>query len=206
MAKHAALEFDRKLQKLFRDRTHWLRACLRRPTPGKAPSFNRKKVEAAIAKLLALATECQLRRHAVDGIHDLYDLRKQWHVTSQKGFGLEAKRKAFIAWFAATSPHKNCVYVFWAKRKCRYIGRTLQGKNRPQSHFLKWWFPAVTRVDIYASRGARDVPKLECLATHRFKPRFSKIKPAARKRYSKCPICETHRLIRKEVKSIFRLR
>jgi hypothetical protein len=57
MAKHAALDFDRKLLRLFKDRTHWLRAQVRKPTRGKAPSFNKKKVERVIKQLLELATK-----------------------------------------------------------------------------------------------------------------------------------------------------
>ncbi len=206
MAKHAAIKFDRKLRTLFQDRTHWLRAQVRKPGPGKPPTFNKKKVERAIKKLQTLATECQLRVYAIDGLGQLYDSKKQWHVTTNKGWGVEEKRKAFIAWFQSHVPYKNCVYVFWAKRKCRYVGRTLKGKNRPQSQFLKHWFPGVTRVDIYACDHARSVPTLECLATHRFHPTYSKIKPATRKWYTKCPICETHKQIRHEVKAIFRLK
>ncbi len=206
MARHAALDFDRRLLRLFKDRTHRLRAQVRKPTRGKAPSFNKTKVERVIKQLQELATKCQLHDHAIRGLRQLYDLKKQWHVTSKTGWGNERKRKAFVAWFEKHIPYDNCVYVFWEKRRCRYVGRTLGGQNRPQSQFQKFWFPGVTRVDIYASGGAREIPKLECLATHRFRPTHSRMKPATRKWYSKCPICETRKLVRAEVKAIFRFR
>jgi hypothetical protein len=203
MAKRAAIQFDRSLHKLFAARTHKLWALVRKPKPGKAPDFNKKKVEKSIERLRVLATKCLLRPHAIDGLNQLYDLKRQWHV---KGFGNDRKRKLFADWFGKTIPYQNCVYVFWRNRQCRYIGRTLKGKNRPESQFNKWWFPGVTRIDLYAARGKRNIPKLECLATHRFHPKFSKIRPAASKWAEKCPICETHKVIRTEVKSIFKLK
>ena len=206
IAMRAAIAFDRTLQKLFTDRTHWLRAQVRTPKRGKAPGFNKKKVEKSIEKLKALATRCLLRGHAIDGLNQLYDLKKQWHVSSGKGRGVDEKRKAFAAWFGKSIHYKNCVYVFWAKRRCRYVGRTLKGKNRPHSHFEKWWFPGVTRVDVYAARGKKNISKLECLTTHRFQPVYSKIKPSGLRWNTRCPICELHREIRSEVKSTFRLR
>lgn len=205
MASRAATEFDRKLQKLFRERTHWLRSLVRKPGTGRAPIFSKKKVDASIRKLQASATACLLRQHAIKDFRRMYDLKKQWHVKN-KGWGNDEKRKNFKNWYEAQIPHDNCIYVFWAKGRCRYVGRTLKGKNRPQSQFQKHWFPGVTRVDIYATRAARDMPQQECLATHRFKPTHSKIKPATVKWYSKCPICDTHKHIRNEVKAIFRLK
>lgn len=205
MAKWAAHAFDRKLAALFKDRTHWLRSQVRKPRPGKAPSFNKKKVERGIKKLQDLTTECLLHSHAVKGLGKLYDVKKQWRVTANKGWGVDGKRKAFVQWFEKHIPYENCVYAFWRNRKCRYIGRTMGGKNRPQSQFQKYWFRGVTRVDIYASRSSKDIPKLECLASHRFEPTYSKIKPAARKWSSKCPICETRKAVRDEVKAIFKL-
>jgi len=105
----------------------------------------------------------------------LYDVKKQWHVKKGKGRGVDEKRQAFKDWSKKHIPYKNYVYIFWANKKCNYIGRTLKGKDRPQGHFEKHWFGNVTRIDIYAANAAREIPKLECLATHRFKPSRSKI-------------------------------
>lgn len=206
MAKHVAAKFDRLLHKLFNDRTHWLKAQVRKPNPGKPPTFDKNKVEKAIRHLQSLAEEAQLHARAIRDVENLYAEKKQWHVTTNKGWGIDRKRQAFNEWFDEHVPHDNCVYVFWAGRRCRYVGRTLGGKNRPQSQFQKHWFQGVTRVDIYSSRAAREIPKLECLLTHRFDPKHSKVTPASRKWLSKCPICETRSFIRDEIKYIFRLR
>lgn len=206
MSNNAVVEFDRKLKKLFSDRTHWLLSLIKKPKPGKAPSIDKKKVEKNVSMLQVLATKALLRNRAITSLTNLYDTKKQWRVTTQKGWGVAQKKRAFIEWFDKYIPFDNCVYAFWAKRRCRYVGRTLKGKNRPQSHFEKHWFTGVTRIDIYAARASRDISKLECLATHRFLPSHNKIKPSSRKGNSKCPICQTHKAIRSEVKSIFRLR
>ena len=205
MPARAQLEFDRRLNTLFVARTHWLRMQVRKPKQGKAPSFNKKKVESAILKLKMLADECLRRKQRV-WMAESYQLKKQWQVRTSKGWGIQEKRESFITWFESNIPHPNCVYVFWAKRRCRYVGRTLKGTNRPQSHFQKYWFTGVTRIDIYVSSGRRDVPKLECLATHRFGPSHSRIRPAKKKWHSRCPVCVVHRAVRDEVKSIFRLK
>lgn len=198
--------FDEELEELFRRRTHWIRSKVRKPTVGQPPRFARKHVNEAIRRLNNITEASLLREHAVQSLSDIYDDRRQWHVTRNKGWGPERKRKAFLKWYENRELSKNCVYVFWAGNNCRYIGRTLNGKNRPQAHFHKEWFRGVKRIDIYCSRTKRNVPKLECLATHRFKPKYSKIKPATRKWYSRCPICEAQRMIRQDVRSMFRFR
>ena len=99
MTRKAAIEFDKKLQKLFADRTHWLRSKIRKPGSGRTPSFSKEKVAKYIAELQALATKALLRRHTVDGLPHLYDIKKQWHVTTLEGKGVEQKKKAFVAWF-----------------------------------------------------------------------------------------------------------
>jgi hypothetical protein len=205
MTKRAVLAFDHQLERLFDDRTHWLKAQVRKPGVGKAPTFGRSKVNKAIRQLKKQASLCLLPKYRGREFRKLYDNKKQWQVKS-KGWGLDRKRRSFDVWFERYIPHTNCVYLFWAGRKCRYIGRTLKGKGRPQSHFEKAWFGAVTRIDILSCKKARNVPKLECIATHRFDPTYSKIKPAAKKWAAKCPICETHKRIRNEVRSLFRLK
>jgi hypothetical protein len=119
---------------------------------------------------------------------------------------MQQKRRMFLEWFESQRINRNCVYAFWARHRCRYVGRTLNGKNRPQSHFQKFWFLGVTRIDIYHSKKKRSIPKLECLLTHRFDPQHSRIKPSGRKWSSRCPICEAQSLVRADVRSLFRLR
>lgn len=193
--------FDRKLKDLFDRRTHWIRSQMRKPTVGKPPTFSRKHVDEAIEYLTGLVEASLVKEYVSWG--EIFDGKRQWH---SKGWGAEKKRKQFLNWYDKEVDNDNCVYVFWASKTCRYVGRTLHGKNRPQAHFYKAWFPGVTRVDIYYSKTKRNIPKLECLATHRFKPSHSKIKPSTKKWFSRCPICEAKKMVRSDVRSMFRFR
>ena len=72
---------------------------------------------------------------------------------------------------------KGLIYAFWGNRKkCIYIGRTGSHGSRPSSHFEKFWFSGVKRVTIFSIKGRSHIPKLECLAIHRFRPRRNKNK------------------------------
>jgi hypothetical protein len=50
------------------------------------------------------------------------------------------------------------------------------------------------------------VPKLECLAIHRFRPRENGMKASIPKWAKKCPVCVAHELIADELRRIFALR
>jgi|ERR1700722_7696377 len=202
MTKRSDTKFDETLSDLFKDRTHWLRAQIRTPH-GIPPEFNKEKIQKAIKELQSFATESLIYEHAFRSLSKLYDQKRQWHV---KGWGREEQRENFTHWLEKEISFKNFVYVFWSNKRCRYVGRTIGGKNRPQSHFEKYWFTGVTRIDVLASRAKREIPKLECLASHRFKPSKAKNKPSSLKWYTPCPICETQEAIRDEMRSIFKLR
>lgn len=148
-----------------------------------------------------------LRSRTTKKILSDYDSRKQWHITRSKGHGRTAKRKSFKVWYDKHIKSKNCVYAFWAsKKRCLYVGRTLNGKGRPSSHFEKHWFGPARRIDIFSFKGKRLVPQFECMYTHEHDPSHSKITPATKKFYTRCPICETKREIKKEIAEVFRLR
>jgi len=204
--KWAANQFERVLFRLFRDRTHRLRDLVKSPGSGKVPGFNRKKREKAIGELQKLASSCLVKDYAKREFKKLVDKKRQWHVTTKKGWGRDKKKKSFDSWFSKHIPFPNCIYVFWAGPKCKYVGRTIKGKGRPHSHFNTYWFGCVTRIDIYSTSLSSEVPKLEFLATHRFNPTMSKIKSSKKKWTRKCPVCQTHKTISNEIRTLFRLK
>jgi hypothetical protein len=63
----------------------------------------------------------------------------------------------------------------------------------------------VTRVDVHVSQYSL-LPKLECLATHRFQPINNKIRPSKKKWAKKCSICKLRKEVGRELKRIFRLK
>ncbi|MFO1052208.1 MAG: hypothetical protein U1F36_08345 [Planctomycetota bacterium] len=157
-------------------------------------------------KLEDAAEECHFRSLVVRGMRDLYERRVSWHVRTNGGRGPLAKRSAFEEWYERRVGARNCVYVFWAGRKCRYVGRTSAGRHRPKAHFEKHWAAGVTRVVVYECRGRRALPSLECLAMHRFEPSHNRAKSARERYLGKCPICVLRRRVRVEARRIFRLR
>lgn len=206
MAKRAAIEFERELWSLFNARTHWLVAAVKGPPSGKPPIFSRKRVTEAIERLQDLASKCVADDLAEEAFNELVDEKWQWHVTPSKGWGWREKREIFNDWFEDNIPYPNCVYIFWGDGICRYVGRTRGGRDRPRSYFEKRWFPRVKRIDIYSTRRPSELPKLECLAIHRFEPTYNRRLASTRKWTKRCPVCELHDSIRYELRDIFGIR
>ncbi len=199
-----ATQFDQELSKLFHARAHQLKSYMW-PTVGAAPQFTQERVRRTIERLQSLAAADYLRSKEAKRILTC-EHKRQWHPKKGKGFGAWAKAKSFKAWYDRKIKTKNCVYAFWNGSRCLYVGRTLNGKGRPTSHFQKFWFPATTRIDIFGFDRKRDVPRFECMLTHRWQPVHSRVTPASKKYYAVCPICEGKKVIKKQVKRLFRLR
>ena len=198
--------FDRKLKSLFDRRTAWLRTAIGKKRPGRPHEFTKKKVGPKLDELENIAAEILVGRRARKEFRRSIDGMRQWHVKRGKGHGFRAKKESFGDWYDKKIGHKNCVYVFWAKKDCVYAGRTLRGKSRPVEWFDRYWFSRVTRIDIHTVRRQSEVPKVECLAVHLFDPTENTNWPSLEKYTKKCPICKATKAIDAELKSIFRLR
>ena len=201
----AAKRFDGVLYDLFERRTHRLHTYMW-PISGSAPQLKRKTVNSGIKRLQTIAEDDFLRSKHAKQLLNGFDYKRQWHAKMGKGFGLPAKKRSFKTWYESKITTKNCVYAFWRGKRCLYVGRTINGKGRPTAHFEKHWFAQATRLDVYGFDGRRDVPRFECLLTHKRTPMRSKMKPSQKKYYSRCPICEGKKFIQDEVRWIFRLR
>jgi len=206
MSKHAAVEFHRKLNDLFERRTSWLRKVVDEGIKTKPKILDKNRRRKGIEQLKRLATACLATDLAKTEFDATIDKMKQWQCTRSKGWNRNDKRKHFDIWFTNHIPYKNCIYIFWKGRKAEYVGRTLRGKGRPQSHFSKFWFSGITRIDIYSTSKASQIPKLECLAIHRFEPRRNGTRASIPKWAKKCPVCEIHKMLESELKDIFALR
>lgn len=197
--------FERELNNLFRQRTDWLRRKLGTSRAGKPPEFRRKKVDAGILKLQAIASDALARKLAKSEFNEHVASRNNYHV---KGRGPDDKKAKFEKWFDARfGKTKGLIYAFWGNhRKCIYVGRTGSHGSRPSSHMEKFWFSGVKRVTIFAVSGKSHIPKLECLAIHYFQPTRNKNKAATKKWTKACPLCKTHKYIDNELRDIFRFR
>ncbi|MCK6479117.1 MAG: GNAT family N-acetyltransferase [Planctomycetes bacterium] len=176
-------------------------------SPGKPPAFSRKDVRRAIDKLQSVASDALARDLARDEFEEGVAEKRSWHAKRGKGFLFDDRKWAFLDWFDERfrGRKRAFIYVFWNRRRCVYVGKTARSGRRIASHFDKRWFGPVTRLDVYAMRGRRVLPALECLSIHRFQPTRNKVKAESRKWTRKCELCSIHREIEEEVSSIFRL-
>jgi len=197
--------FERELDKLFVRRTHWLRQELGRKGAGKPPQFSRRTVNDAIANLQLIASDALADKLAKDEFEAHVSWKKNYHVA---GRGVADKKKRFERWLKKNfSKTRGLIYAFWdGSRRCEYVGKTGSGGQRPSAHFEKFWFNRVTRVTIYDVSQKSHIPKLECLAIHRLRPRRNKNKAATKKWTKACPLCTTHRYIESDLRSLFRLK
>lgn len=197
--------FERELNSLFRRRTDWLRRKLGNSKAGKPPGFGRKRVNAGIRRLQAVASNALAHKLAKSEFNEHVASRRNYHV---KGRGPDDKKARFEKWFRANfGKARGLVYAFWGNHaKCIYVGRTGSRGSRPSSHIEKFWFSGVKRITIFAVRGRSHTPKLECLAIHHLQPARNKNKAATKKWTKACPLCTTHRYIENELRNIFRFR
>jgi hypothetical protein len=199
-------EFDTQIDRLFRSRIHKLKSAVW-PAKGAAPMMTKKKVNHVIGRLQNVTRDAFLRTKGTKKIlREDFDYKRQWHPKRGKGWGRAAKSQHFKNWYEKNITTKNCVYAFWQKKNCLYIGRTLNGKGRPTNHFQKYWFGKATRVDVFAFDRKRDVPRFECLLTHKYDPSYSRMKPSAKKYYSRCAVCDGTDSVKSELKTFFRLK
>jgi len=197
------VQFKDTLEGLFTRRTYWLRHVIGKRSPGAPPVFSKENVDGAIKKLQGIASAALATKLARTEFSRSIDKKKSWQV---KGYGRKAKKRIFKAWFDEHIPYRSCIYAFWKGRKCVYVGRTREGVGRPSSHFNIHWFNGITRIDIYALRGRRSLPALECLAIHRFQPKENENRAQKAKWTKRCPLCKVHRSIKAELTSIFATR
>lgn len=196
--------FERELNKLFRQRTHWLLQELGTTKAGKPPEFSRKRVSAGIRRLQVIASGALAHKLAKSEFNEHILYRKNYHV---KGRGPGNKKVRFEKWFAPRfGRRKGFIYTFWHDKKCVYVGRTGSRGSRPSSHMEKFWFSGVNRITVYAVDGRSHIPKLECLAIHHFQPTRNNSKAATKKWTKACPLCTTHQYIESELRNIFRFR
>lgn len=196
--------FISELDKLYRDRTHWLRLVIGDKTLGRPPKVNRKRVSKSIEQMQNLASIAFAKKLAKNEFKKFSPQKQAW---PKKGWGPKKQKDLFNDWFKMNlADNRNFVYVFWKNKKCIYVGRTGSRGSRPTDHFGYTWFLSITRADIYPVKQRSQLPKLECLAKHRFLPSRNAIRPAKEKGAKKCPMCKKHKDIHDELRDMFRLK
>jgi len=202
-----AKEFERALDQLFRERTHWLRTAVGHTKPGPAPQFTKAKVEKKLSQLENLARVILCKKRAEQEFDKIVESYRQWHIKKGKGWRWRERRASFGRWYDTQVKASHCIYSFWDKnRRCLYIGRSINGKGRPQAHFEKFWFPRATRIDIAIVSTPSQVHRAECLAIDLWDPLYNDRQSAKHKYQKKCPVCSDVKEISAELRSLFKLK
>ncbi|OGW72794.1 MAG: hypothetical protein A2Y02_02675 [Omnitrophica bacterium GWA2_52_12] len=167
---------------------------------GQPTQFLRNKREKIIEELLEIATVILLKS---EGHQEIKKARSGRHLRHLKARGLERRAEKMLAW--ASSLKGPIVYIFWRGRKCLYVGK---GKNwsRLRAYDKSAYLIQATCLEVFCLKTSGQLGKVECLATHLFKPLYQKVKPAKVKWGKDCPVCEKHDLIRAELKSLFKMK
>lgn len=198
--------FEKELDALFYSYTGKLRRDAGKKSKGPVPKIDRKRLENRIERLAQIARDVELNMRGREAFDEVVGQKRQWHPKRGKGWGVDAKRRTFRNWYDNNIYGRNCIYMFWAKRKCLYVGRTGARGRRPEAHFEKFWFHAVSRIDCYIVSGKRNLPMAECLAIDLFRPAKNKIRSAQKKWASRCPVCSKELKVRRQLKQLFPLK
>lgn len=193
-------QYKTELKSLFSKRTSWLDTLLGIKKIGKPPKLNKKTINKSIMKIQDLASKALVNKVSKE---EFENCAKQTKYRNIKGTNKYDRRKDIKDFYSLHFKSNRCVYLFFNKKgNCIYVGRTKKGKDRPASHYNKDWFKSAKRINII-STSKQNATKIECLAIHRYLPKENKNIASRHKWTSRCPICDIHKNIRKEMVSIF---
>lgn len=197
MALHT--QFHRKLDKLWERRTDELRALIK-PKIGMRLGFTRKLRNKTIGELLDIATEILVRKVAK---RELYDLIVGRSLHRIRGRGLDGRGNDLVAF--ARRLRGPIIYAFWRGKRCLYVGKG-QKPSRLAGYQRHAFQTKSDRVEVFSIRTKSQLPKAECLATHRFRPRHNRVKPARVRWGKRCPVCRRHDEIKHLLSALFPMR
>ena len=121
--------FERKLDKMFLQRTHWLRKELSSTQAGKPPKFSRQNVDSGIDELQEIASKALAQKLAKKEFDNHVTTRKNYQV---KGRGFEDKKNKFKKWFEVEFPKiKSLIYAFWGEWEEVYVCRSHRTSWQP---------------------------------------------------------------------------
>lgn len=185
--KNPKKQFEKELNKLINRRIFSILQLANIKRAGANPSFSKNNLKKAKAKLADLLIE----------IHNS-DLQKRHKILYKKVCGHDVipnvrstnKRKFFKNWFDdqfGKSKVQNFIYVLKKDDLPVYVGRTQNGRGRPDQHFKSRM--GFNKIDILPS-GRRDIVANECALIHLYHPKYNAIKSGNIKHASKCPVCK----------------
>ncbi len=193
-------QFERKLSELWRDRIATVESLVKKRV-GRKKNFDRARREKKIHELQELAEAILTKQRAKEELASLTAHKERRHHL--RGRGWEERADNMRPWAKRLSG--PVVYSFWRGKKCLYVGKG--DKPSRLNGYAKSMY--MKDADIVKARGIRGTSNLtwaECLSKHLYKPSHNKIKPAKAKWRKRCPVCRAKDEIKKELRSLFRLR
>ena len=192
-------DFERQLDDLWKRRTRAIRDLVR-TRKGKPKEFTKKIRDKGIKAIADLSTRILLRQGAKEEFRELVCPQRMTHLS-----GSWEKRADRLLQWAKQHFSKPIIYSFWRKSECLYVGK---GKSwRRLRHYRDHkYLKESTLIKVFEVRQKSTLAKAECLAVHRFDPKYNKKTPGNQKWGKKCPICQAHDQIRSELRALFNLR
>jgi hypothetical protein len=189
------------LESLWKRRTAELKSLVIPRGAGQPPRFTRHLRDRLINQLLADATQILLSREGRSEFRTVAPHRRLWQI---RGHGLLNRGRNLLDW-AGAKLKGPIVYVFWRGRRCLYVGKGTTWK-RLRSYERSAYLVQASCIEVFLVSNKSQLGKAECLATHLFKPRDERVKPAKAKWGKACPICRKHDTIRDELNTLFKMK
>lgn len=187
-------QFKDALANLFDRRRDWLAAELYRssglPRHGRPREFRRTHVYATLDELLELIVMAPPVWRMVADEFD-YRYSKYYTFHTRRFRGHDAKRPAMRDWWWNTLElPDNAVYVYRDGFQELNAGSTINGASRASEQFETYRGWSARFVDAYLPRTKRNLVSLECLAIHRYSPKYNKVRAGRRAgAFEECPVC-----------------
>jgi len=200
-ARRAGKKFRRLLSDLWARRTRNLLKAVAGSKVASKKKFSKPIRDRFVRRMLEAAHDTLVLRIGRKEYARLYHGRHRRHI---RGYGFRNRYRRIRKWAERhlTGP---IVYSFWRNRRCLYVGKGATYK-RLGAYKKSIYLKEATLLKVWRIRSLAMLPKAECLAVHLFQPRDNIIGPARLKKRHKCPVCKELRKIRRELRSLFRLK
>ena len=193
-------QFERRLSILLHRRTDRLLGLIKLKR-GRKKDFTKRHREDGILELQELAAKI-LRKESVGRL--LAEITSGRRRTMLAGHGLEEKFRRMCVW-AEGSLHGPIIYSFWQGKRCVYVGKGSSWR-RLRSYRRDVLLQQATSLRVRMISGKSNLAKAECMSIHMYQP-TQNVNRSSKPKYSKkCPLCQTNRQIRDELRSLFKMR
>ena len=194
-------KFLRLLDDLWLRRTRDLRRVVTGPGVASKKKFTKEMRNKQRDKMLDAAYDALLKKY---GKKELYQVTDKCHKRYIKGYGIQDRFERMWTW-VERKLSGPIVYAFWRGDRCLYVGKG-NTPDRLWSYKRSIFLKEAKFLEVWEVCTRSALPKAECLATHLFEPKHNDVMPARKKWSKKCPICSKMRKIKREIRSLFKMK